>query len=117
LARIGNQSNLIPDPDSHHTMSIVVLRLPEFLLASADPSAAVLRRGPATPMHSADAQVQHRVLEGRLDIGQQGMGSGYTEAYAASIPELARALADATGDDCRAGPLAPVQRVDSVGAA
>ena len=94
VTRVGNQSNLILDPDldSYYTMSIVVLRLPEILLASADLSAAVLQHGPAGPGRSPDAYVQHLMLEGRLDTGQQSMGSDYAEAYAAGSPELKRAL-------------------------
>ncbi len=94
VTRVGNQSNLILDPDldSYYTMSIVVLRLPEILLASADLSAAVLRQQPAGAGPSPDTQAQHLVLVGRLDTGQQGLGADYAEAYAAGSPELKRAL-------------------------
>ncbi|RZS58134.1 EAL domain-containing protein [Sphaerotilus mobilis] len=84
LTRLGNQSNLILDPDldSYYTMSIVVLRLPELLdvvqgIAEPPP----LGRG-------VDLLSTYLVLEGRLDAVRKGLRSDHDEAYAAGTAEL-----------------------------
>jgi diguanylate cyclase (GGDEF)-like protein/PAS domain S-box-containing protein len=92
VTRVGNQSNLILDPDldSYYTMSLIVLRMPELLDAISGVSAHVLAR----PVGSGDAgaQARHLLLEGRLDTGWQATSSDYAEAFAASTPALRTAL-------------------------
>jgi diguanylate cyclase (GGDEF)-like protein/PAS domain S-box-containing protein len=85
VTRVGNQSNLILDPDldSYYTMSIVVLRVPELLEVSAALSAETLqglRRGAPDDA----ARTRFLLLEGRLDAVTQGLTSDYAEAYAAA---------------------------------
>ncbi|MBU6257172.1 MAG: EAL domain-containing protein [Burkholderiales bacterium] len=94
LTRVGNQSNLILDPDldSYYTMSIVVLRIPEILQAAADMAAAVGRGDAGADRHGHDARARFLLLEGRLETGRAGMDSDYGEAIAASDPALALAL-------------------------
>jgi diguanylate cyclase (GGDEF)-like protein/PAS domain S-box-containing protein len=92
LTRVGNQSNLILDPDldSYYTMSLVLLRFPEMLglLRETAQLAQRLQRQP-TP----DASSRALLLEGRLDASVQGIYSDYEEAFSASKPALREALA------------------------
>ncbi|MEO8299004.1 MAG: EAL domain-containing protein [Burkholderiales bacterium] len=85
ITRVGNQSNLILDPDldSYYAMSIVMLRMPELLEISsllATETLATLRRGWADDA----ARTRFLILEGRLDAVTQGLDSDYSEAYAAA---------------------------------
>jgi len=79
ITRVGNQSNLILDPDldSYYTMSIVLLRMPELLALSTAYTAATLSDEPA-------AAARLLILEGRLDAVEQGLDSDYREAYAST---------------------------------
>ncbi len=92
LTRVGNQSNLILDPDldSYYTMSLVLLRFPEMLglLRETAQLAQQLQRQP-TP----DASSRALLLEGRLDASVQGIDSDYEEAFSASKPALRQGLA------------------------
>jgi diguanylate cyclase (GGDEF)-like protein/PAS domain S-box-containing protein len=92
VTRVGNQSNLILDPDldSYYVMSIVVLRSPEILQAAADITAGFVatRRGGL----GGDARGRYLLLEGRLDSGQKGLESDYAEAFSAGTPALKLAL-------------------------
>ncbi len=87
LGRIGNQSNLILDPDldSYYTMSIVVLRIPELLASIASATDHIVRR-------QGEPQSPYLLLEGRLDASREALESDYSEAIAASTPALKRAL-------------------------
>ncbi|MBT9598018.1 MAG: EAL domain-containing protein [Vitreoscilla sp.] len=80
LTRLGNQSNLILDPDldSYYTMSLVVLRLPE-LLELQQRVGAHLRQA-AEP---AERRTQYLVLEGQLDGTTRGIVADWAEATAA----------------------------------
>ena len=84
LTRVGNQSNLILDPDldSYYTMSVIVLRLPEFLDALSHLSAHA--NSPAA-MAGLDAahQTRYLLLEGRLDSAWKALESDYGEAFSA----------------------------------
>lgn len=79
LTRLGNQSNLILDPDldSYYMMSLVVLRYPE-LLETQQRIASHLgeRQGEARA-------TQYLVLEGQLDATLHGIQSDWSEAVAA----------------------------------
>ncbi|WP_374316663.1 EAL domain-containing protein [Aquabacterium sp.] len=90
LTRVGNQSNLILDPDldSYYTMSLVVLRYPELLNV-------IHRIGVhlSQPSEVSDLRTQYLVLEGQLDAMVRGIASDYAEAVAAApSPVLKQAL-------------------------
>ena len=92
LTTVGNQSNLILDPDldSYYVMSLVVLRFPELLQVVHDTvvflHAAPLERG---PQWSSELLT----LAGRLDAVMLGIESDYEQAFIASSPALRTALA------------------------
>ncbi|MCO5355273.1 EAL domain-containing protein [Acidovorax kalamii] len=91
LTTVGNQSNLILDPDldSYYVMSLVVLRFPELLQAVHDTvsflSAAPSARGPQW-------NSELLTLVGRLDAVAQGIESDYNQAFIAGSPEMRAAL-------------------------
>ncbi|HSI58373.1 MAG TPA: EAL domain-containing protein [Ideonella sp.] len=79
ITRVGNQSNLILDPDldSYYTMSLVLLRYPELL---------ELLHGVGSQLHqpvTGDTRTRYLILEGRLDAAAKGVASDYAEALAA----------------------------------
>ncbi|HSV70782.1 MAG TPA: EAL domain-containing protein [Methylibium sp.] len=94
VTRIGNQSNLILDPDldSYYTMSLIVLRYPELLqlahAVGAHLEAAATERGGS----GSALRTQYLVLEGRLDAAAQAIGQDHAEAFAAGTPALAERL-------------------------
>ncbi|MFT5961624.1 MAG: diguanylate cyclase (GGDEF)-like protein/PAS domain S-box-containing protein [Burkholderiaceae bacterium] len=94
LTRIGNQSNLILDPDldSYYTMSLVLLRFPELLdvIAQMQQLAQQMAGSPAAG-HLYE-QTQFLILEGRIDAIEAGIDSDYREAYAASSAQLKETL-------------------------
>ncbi|MET0962855.1 MAG: EAL domain-containing protein [Noviherbaspirillum sp.] len=92
LTRVGNQSNLILDPDldSYYTMSLVLLRFPE-LLGLLRETAQLAQRLQSQPDPDGGSRIL--LLEGRLDATVHGIESDYEEAFAASKPELRRNLA------------------------
>ena len=97
LTRIGNQSNLILDPDldSYYTMSLVVLRFPE-LLEIIDSIDRLSWEMAAVPQAArARQQTALLILEGRIDATLSGMQSDYREAFDASGPLLNARLAPA----------------------
>ncbi|MEF7612292.1 EAL domain-containing protein [Aquincola sp. MAHUQ-54] len=91
VTRVGNQSNLILDPDldSYYSMSLVLLRYPE-LLAVLDRIGTHLRPDDRRPPELL--RTQYLVLEGQLDAVAQGIASDQGEAVAASGPQLRAAL-------------------------
>ena len=92
LTTIGNQSNLILDPDldSYYVMSLVVLRFPEMLQAVHD-TMSFLEASPASrgPQWSSELLT----LAGRLDAVMLGVESDYEQAFIAGSPGLRAALA------------------------
>jgi hypothetical protein len=80
LTRLGNQSNLILDPDldSYYTMSLEVLRFPELL--SLQHRIVRELEGDSAPL---SRKMQYLVLEGQLDGVLQGVRSDWAEAVAA----------------------------------
>jgi len=92
LTRVGNQSNLILDPDldSYYTMSLAVLRYPELLELVHGLGRESQRRGAAE--RSPDVQARMLLLEGRLDAVIGGIRSDVAEATAAGGPALAAQL-------------------------
>ncbi|TMH06569.1 MAG: EAL domain-containing protein [Betaproteobacteria bacterium] len=86
LTRIGNQSNLILDPDldSYYTMSIVLLRLPELLDLGSSIAGQLRHQVALGHVPDAAARTQFFILEGRLDATAKGVESDYAEAFAAA---------------------------------
>jgi len=88
IQRIGNQSNLILDPDldSYYTMSLIVLRFPELfeLIGLIGDKTAQLVRTP----RAAHLQTEYLILEGRLDAIDKGIDADYAEAIAANHSPL-----------------------------
>ena len=91
LTRVGNQSNLILDPDldSYYTMSIIVLRLPELLQSAAAICAQEMREAGAG---GPQVRSTFTLLEGRLDASWNGLASDFGEAIASGRPTLRAAL-------------------------
>lgn len=93
--RIGNQSNLILDPDldSYYTMSLVVLRYPElFELWARIGDKAIEVRRTQDPVLRVQRQTEYLILEGRLDAVTNGMAADFDEAIAAGDPALKKTL-------------------------
>ena len=94
ITRIGNQSNLILDPDldSYYTMSLVLLRFPEVqeLLALTVHKAVELSQ--SSPQQRSRLQTDLSILEGRLDAVLNGINSDYDEALAAGPAHLRTTL-------------------------
>lgn len=81
ITRIGNQSNLILDPDldSYYTMSVVLLRYPE-LLDIVSQMAALQESGSGA-----------LALEGRLSATARAIAADFSEAFAATPDNRLRA--------------------------
>jgi len=94
ITRVGNQSNLILDPDldSYYTMSIIVLRVPELLDAVADLSRLVGQASQTSAAAENEARARFLLLEGRLDTSRQALESDYAEAFAAGGASTRAAL-------------------------
>ncbi|WP_409166468.1 EAL domain-containing protein [Variovorax sp. H27-G14] len=94
VTRIGNQSNLILDPDldSYYTMSLVLLRFPELLELGSDMAARLHAPG-AKALAATEARTQYFILEGRIDAIAASIKSDYAEAFAAAKGPLQARLA------------------------
>jgi diguanylate cyclase (GGDEF)-like protein/PAS domain S-box-containing protein len=94
LTRVGNQSNLILDPDldSYYTMSLLLLRYPTLLdsVAQITPRLHALASGATI---DAGERTRLFVLEGELISVGKAIGSDYGEAVTASEPLLQERLA------------------------
>ena len=88
LTIVGNQSNLILDPDldSYYVMSLTVLRFPELLQVLYDTRDFMQNWGQGSQGQNPRAQLL--TLVGRLDAVSQGMESDYEQAWLAGSPEL-----------------------------
>lgn len=93
LTMVGNQSNLILDPDldSYYAMSLVVLRFPEMLEVMNDTIRALDPRG-AGASRRGDRRAELLILAGRIDAISLGTRSDYMQAFAAGTPALRTAL-------------------------
>ncbi len=93
LTRVGNQSNLILDPDldSYYTMSLIVLRYPELLEVVHGVGRQLQAQQPAG-LAAADARTRYLILEGQLDATLKGIEADHAEAHAAGGAELQQAL-------------------------
>ena len=69
ITGIGNQSNLILDPDldSYYTMSLVVLRFPELFQLLESIRSKTVEKDRALPGTRARLQTEYLILEGQLD--------------------------------------------------
>jgi diguanylate cyclase (GGDEF)-like protein/PAS domain S-box-containing protein len=91
LTTVGNQSNLILDPDldSYYVMSLTMLRFPELLQVIHEVRSFLRERVIAPDQNRMARQL---ALVGRLDAALQGMESDYRQAWAAGQPALRAAL-------------------------
>ncbi|PQA78425.1 EAL domain-containing protein [Rhodoferax sp. TS-BS-61-7] len=92
LTIVGNQSNLILDPDldSYYVMSLTVLRFPELLQVLYDTRDFMQHWGQTSQGQNPSAQLL--TLVGRLDAVLQGMESDYEQAWLAGTPQLQAGL-------------------------
>ena len=92
LTLVGNQSNLILDPDldSYYVMSLTVLRFPELLQSLYDTHEFMRNWG--QPTQGPNARVQLLTLLGRLDAVTQGLDSDYAQTWLAASDDLRAAL-------------------------
>jgi diguanylate cyclase (GGDEF)-like protein/PAS domain S-box-containing protein len=93
LTTVGNQSNLILDPDldSYYSMSLVVLRFPE-LVEVLDETALAMGRARRAPPAAGLQASGLLILAGRLDAIRQGISADYLQAYTAGSPALKASL-------------------------
>jgi len=94
LTTVGNQSNLILDPDldSYYVMSLSLLRFPELLQLLHECQQFVQGRGMQPASQARAAQLL--TLVGRLDAALQGLESDYGQVWLAGSPQLQAALLD-----------------------
>lgn len=94
VTRVGNQSNLILDPDldSYYTMSLLLLRFPDLLDIEMGITDRLAAHGTAMAGGSSGERTQYLIQEGRLDAVAKGIESDYSEAFAAGKAPLAQAL-------------------------
>jgi len=99
LTTVGNQSNLILDPDldSYYSMSLVVLRFPE-LLEVMDATAVAMNQARHATADAGRQATLLLILAGRLDAIRQGIGADYLQAYTAGSPALKASLQGAQQD-------------------
>jgi diguanylate cyclase (GGDEF)-like protein/PAS domain S-box-containing protein len=85
ITRIGNQSNLILDPDldSYYAMSQSILRYPA-LLDAVNGIGRHLHEGMRSAHSHEEVRTRYLVLEGQLDAVLQGLRSDFAEAGAAN---------------------------------
>lgn len=93
LTTVGNQSNLILDPDldSYYCMSLVVLRFPE-LLEVLDETALAINHLNSQSLGVDWQATNLLILAGRLDAIRQGITADYLQTYTAGSPALKAAL-------------------------
>jgi diguanylate cyclase (GGDEF)-like protein/PAS domain S-box-containing protein len=96
IIRIGNQSNLILDPDldSYYTMSLIVLRFPE-LFDLLEQIRIQTAEQAVTPIEKTRLQTAYLILEGQLDAVIKGIDTDYAEAISAAQPETRQKLTTA----------------------
>ena len=95
VTRIGNQSNLILDPDldSYYTMSLLIIRFPELFDVILRIGEKALEAAQPTPlMTRQQRQVDYLIVEGQLDAVVRGIATDYEEAIAVGGAPLADAL-------------------------
>jgi diguanylate cyclase (GGDEF)-like protein/PAS domain S-box-containing protein len=96
ITLVGNQSNLILDPDldSYYTMSIVVLRYPELVDVISQIGDLLAAVSTNTAGLSAEDRTRYFILEGRLVAVMQGIEADHVQAFAGAADwQLKTALA------------------------
>ncbi|MBK9521033.1 MAG: EAL domain-containing protein [Rhodocyclaceae bacterium] len=90
ITRIGNQSNLILDPDldSYYTMSLIVLRFPELLEVIQLIYDKAQDRANISRQDLDRVQTEYLLLEGRYDSIVKGITADFAEGIAAGRPEF-----------------------------
>jgi diguanylate cyclase (GGDEF)-like protein/PAS domain S-box-containing protein len=99
VTRVGNQSNLILDPDldSYYTMSLILLRYPTLLNVVTQITPRLHDVVDGAAIDPAE-RTRLFVLEGELSSAGKAIGSDYAEAVAAAAgPLLQERLAPAQG--------------------
>jgi diguanylate cyclase (GGDEF)-like protein/PAS domain S-box-containing protein len=96
VIRVGNQSNLILDPDldSYYTMSLILLRYPTLLDVVAQITPRLHNVIDGAAIDPSD-RTRLFVLEGELRSAGSAIQSDYSEAIAASKPLLSDGLSPA----------------------
>jgi methyl-accepting chemotaxis protein len=86
IAKVGDNSNLILDPDldSYYLMDVVLIRLPEMLQQLAD-SRVMLSALQTKPDGSRDAMLEFAVQVGRMDVTGSATRDSIFRAIAANI--------------------------------
>ena len=94
VTRLGNQSNLILDPDldSYYTMSLLLLRFPDLLDIETGIAERLAAHAAVGATTTSGERTQYFIQEGRLDAVAKGIESDYAEAFAAGKPALKAAL-------------------------
>ncbi|OYU29609.1 MAG: sensor domain-containing diguanylate cyclase, partial [Burkholderiales bacterium PBB2] len=92
LTIVGNQSNLILDPDldSYYVMSLSLLRFPELLQILHDTHKFMEGRGKTASGQGQIAQLLN--LAGRLDAALLGIEADYGQVWLAASPQLKESL-------------------------
>ncbi|MFC0401803.1 EAL domain-containing protein [Paraburkholderia rhizosphaerae] len=100
VTRIGNQSNLILDPDldSYYSMSLSILRYPALLDAMNQIGSGL--HDDRQPVSADLMRTRYLVREGQLDAVLQGLRTDFAEAVAANH-ELESALGPSIGQISR----------------
>ncbi|MBV8619375.1 MAG: EAL domain-containing protein [Curvibacter sp.] len=93
MTLVGNQSNLILDPDldSYYTMSLALLRFPELLEVLQDTARNLDGLTPAG-LRQGRWRTELLIQAGRIDAVSQGLHSDYLQLLAAVRPELRERL-------------------------
>ena len=93
IIRIGNQSNLILDPDldSYYTMSLIVMRFPE-LFELIEKIGMRTAEQATTAIEKNRLQTTYLILEGQLDAVIKGIDTDYAEAISAARPGVRQEL-------------------------
>ncbi len=88
LTVVGNQSNLILDPDldSYYVMSLCLLRFPELLQVLLETQDFMAHQTPG--LTGLRRQTQLLTLMGRLDAAQQSLEADYAQTWQAGSPAL-----------------------------
>ncbi len=90
ITRVGNQSNLILDPDldTYYTMSLVLLRYPELVELVSQTTARMRSQIESGRMPESDARSALLMLEGQIDAVANGIKTDAEEAFAATVDPL-----------------------------
>ena len=101
IIRLGNQSNLILDPDldSYYTMSLIVMRFPELFELIEQIRTRTTEKA-ATLFEKNRLQTTYLILEGQLDAVIKGIDTDYAEAISAARPTTRPAYVSRSRSSC-----------------